>query len=186
MRILPMSDERVESRVTVDGTEIGFPEYFVGKQHGVPVEGVRFAGVEEAVPAPHVLEAIAEADAVVVCPSNPIVSIGPILAVPRLRDAVAARREQVVAVSPIVGGKALKGPADRMMTELGHEASVVGVARLLADVAGTLVIDKVDADRADDVEREGTRCVVTETVMHDVDVAASLARTVLDAAGIRP
>ena len=108
------------------GEEISFQDYFVRLQHAVPVAAVRFDGADAARPAPGVLAAIAGADTVVVAPSNPIVSIGPVLAVPGVRDAVAARRDDVVAVSPLVGGRALKGPADRLLRELGHEDSVVG------------------------------------------------------------
>jgi LPPG:FO 2-phospho-L-lactate transferase len=184
LRILPMSDDRVETRVVVQGEgEIGFQEYFVGRQHGVPVSEVRFAGVDTASPGPAVLDALADADVVVICPSNPIVSIGPVLAVAGVRDAVVARREQAIAVSPIIAGRALKGPADRMLTELGHEASVVGVARLYAPLVATLVIDEEDADRADAVEAEGLRCVVAQTIMHGPAEAAALAKVVLAAAG---
>jgi LPPG:FO 2-phospho-L-lactate transferase len=183
LRVVPMSDDRVETRVVVDGIEIGFQEYFVHRQHSVPVESVRFAGVDAARPADGVLDAIATADAVIVCPSNPIVSIGPILAVPGLRDALAARRDCTVAVSPIVAGAALKGPADRMMVELGMEPSVVGVARLYAPFARTLVVDMADADSAADVEAEGMGCVVTPTIMTGPPEAAALARAVLEAAG---
>jgi LPPG:FO 2-phospho-L-lactate transferase len=179
-RIVPMSDDRVETRVTVDGGgEIGFQEYFVQRRHAVPVRAVRFAGVEDASPAPGVLDAIESADAIVVCPSNPMVSIGPILAVPGVRDALRARRADTVAISPIVAGAALKGPADRMLVELGHEASVVGVARLHRDVAATLAIDEADVALASAVEGEGMRCLVTPTVMHGPAAAAALARAVL-------
>jgi len=139
--LVPMSDDRVETRLVVDGQEIGFQEYFVGRQHSVPVESVRFDGVERARPGPGVLEALAGAERVVLCPSNPIVSIGPVLAVPGIEAAVRARRDDVVAVSPIVAGAAIKGPADHMLAELGHEPSVVGVARLYAPLAATLVVD---------------------------------------------
>jgi LPPG:FO 2-phospho-L-lactate transferase len=187
LRVLPMTDGRVETRVTVtdgDGErEVGFQEYFVQRRHSVPVTSVRFAGVDAATPAPGVVEAIAGADAVVVCPSNPVVSVGPILAVPGVRDAVAARRDRVVAVSPIVAGAALKGPADRMMSELGVEPSVVGVARLYAGFASALVVDSVDAGRAGDVERTGMRCVVAPSVMHDEQAAAALATATLEAVG---
>jgi LPPG:FO 2-phospho-L-lactate transferase len=132
-----------------------------------------------------VLDDLARARTVVVAPSNPIVSIDPVLAVPGVRDAVAARREDVVAVSPIVAGAALKGPADRLLRELGHEASVVGVARLYAPFCATLVVDEADAAAADAVEAEGLRCVVAPTVMHDVDAATRLARVVLDPDGGR-
>ena len=125
--LLPMSDDPVRTRLTLlGGPEVSFQEYFVGHRHAVAVSSVRFAGAEAAGPAPGVLDAIAGAEVVVVCPSNPIVSIGPLLAVPGIADALRARRDQVVAVSPIVAGAALKGPADRLMAELGHEATVVG------------------------------------------------------------
>jgi LPPG:FO 2-phospho-L-lactate transferase len=141
---------------------------------------VRFEGAHAARPAPGVLDAIATARTVVVAPSNPFVSIAPVLAVPDVRDAVVARRDRVVAVSPIIAGAALKGPADRLLEELGHESSVVGVARLYAPLVGTLVIDEADADLAGDVEAEGLRCVVTRTIMKEPGVAAALAETVLD------
>jgi LPPG:FO 2-phospho-L-lactate transferase len=180
VRVLPMSDDRIETRVTLqEGPEIGFQEYFVAHRHEVPVQAVRFAGAESARPAPGVLDAIGRADLIVICPSNPIVSIGPILAVPGIRDGVAARRGDVVAVSPIVAGRALKGPADHMMAELGHEPSVVGVARLYAGIAATLVIDEADADLAAAVEAEGIRCLVTPTVMRGPAEAASLARAII-------
>ena len=166
------------------GTEIGFQEYFVQRHHSVPVSAVRIAGADTARPTPGVLESLTTAEAIVVAPSNPIVSIGPVLAVPGVHEAVAARRDHVVAVSPIVAGAALKGPADRMLVELGHEASVVGVARLYAPFAGTLVIDEADADRVAEVEAEGIRCVVTPTVMRTPETAAALARTTLAAVGV--
>jgi LPPG:FO 2-phospho-L-lactate transferase len=119
---------------------------------------------------------------VVVAPSNPIVSIRPLLAVPGIADAIRARRADTVAVSPIVAGAALKGPADRLMRELGHEASVVGVARLYSDLAATLVVDTADAALALGVEAEGMRCVVTDTIMRTPEVAADLARVVLGSA----
>ena len=166
------------------GTEIGFQEYFVQRHHSVPISAVRIDGAADARPTLGVLEALAAAAAIVVAPSNPIVSIGPVLAVPGILEAVTARRDSVVAVSPIVAGAALKGPADRMLVELGHEPSVVGVARLYAPFAGTLVVDEADADRAAEVEAEGMQCVVTPTVMRSPETAAALARTTLAAVGI--
>jgi LPPG:FO 2-phospho-L-lactate transferase len=183
IRILPMSDDPVETRVTVAGTEIGFQEYFVGYRHQVPIQAVRFAGVDEAAPAPGVLAAIGAADLVLICPSNPVVSIGPVLAVPGVRDAVAARRDLVVAVSPIIAGAAIKGPADRMLAELGFESSVIGVARVYAPVAATLIVDEADAGLAPGVRAEGMRCVVAPTIMSGPVEAAALARTVLGQAG---
>ena len=182
VRVLPMSDDRVETRLDVEGEgEIAFQDYFVRRRHSVPAKAVRYAGAAEARPAPGVLEALAGAARVVVCPSNPILSIAPVLAVPGIEEAVAARRDDVVAVSPIVAGAAIKGPADRLLAELGHEATVVGVARLYAPFAGTLVVDEADDALAPAVEAEGMRCVVAPTVMHGLAEAAALARVVLDA-----
>ena len=187
VRLLPMTEDRVATMVTLaegdrPGAEVGFQEWFVGLGHAVPVAGVRFDGVEVACPGPGVLETIADAEVVVVAPSNPIVSIGPLLAVPGLADALRARRDNTVAVSPIVAGAALKGPAARLMRDLGHEASVVGVASLYRDVAATLVVDTADASLAGAVEAAGMACVVTDTVMADPTVAAALAKTTLEAA----
>ncbi|HUO48271.1 MAG TPA: 2-phospho-L-lactate transferase [Acidimicrobiales bacterium] len=183
MRVLPMSDDPVRTRVTLlAGPEVSFQEYFVRRHHDVAVSGVRFDGVDRAAPAPGVLESIGDAHVVVVCPSNPIVSIGPVVAVPGLGPALAARRDRVVAVSPIVAGAALKGPADRMLRELGHPASVVGVARLYAPFVATLVVDEADADQVEAVEASGIRCVVAPTIMHGVAEAAALARAALGAA----
>ena len=180
--VVPVTDDRLRTFVTTERGELSFQEYFVGRQHAVPISGVRFEGADSARPAPGVLEALADADHIVLAPSNPIVSIGPLLAVDGIRDALAHRRRSVVAVSPIIDGAALKGPAAQMLTELGHEASVVGVARLYRDIAATLVVDEADADRAADVESEGMDCVVTGTVMSDPERSATLARTVLAAA----
>jgi len=175
----PMTDDPVATMMNVAEGEIGFQDYFVARRHAVPVTGVRFAGAEAARPGPGVLEALAGADLVVICPSNPIVSIGPILAVPGLRAALSARRASTVAVSPIVAGAALKGPADRLMAELGHEVSVAGVARLYSALAATLVVDEADVALAPAVEAAGMRCVVAPAVMHGVAEAAALAEVVL-------
>ena len=180
LRLLPVTDDRLQTRVTVTGEgEIGFQEYFVERHHDVAVTAVRFDGAEQARPAPGVLAAIGDARRVVVAPSNPIVSIDPVLTVPGVRAAVEARRAEVVAVSPIIAGAALKGPADRLLRELGHDASVVGVARLYAPFVGTLVIDEADAGHAAAVEAAGVRCVVAPTVMHGVAEATRLAEVVL-------
>ncbi len=180
--LLPMSDDPVRTRVTLaDGREVAFQEYFVALGHAVAVSAVRFDGVERSQPAPGVLRALASADRIVIAPSNPIVSIGPVLAVPGVREALAARRADTVAISPLVGGAALKGPADRLLRELGHRSSAAGVAALYRDVAATLVVDDVDAADAADVEHAGVRCVVAPTVMRDVDAATALGRVVLDA-----
>jgi LPPG:FO 2-phospho-L-lactate transferase len=182
VRLLPATTDRLETRVTIEEVgEVGFQEYFVRRRHSVPVTSVRFDGAAAARPGPGVLEAIEQADVLVIAPSNPIVSIGPILAVPGLRAAVEHRRDRSVAVSPIVAGAALKGPADRLLRELGHEASVVGVARLYAPLVATLVVDEADADLAGAVEAEGVRCVVAPTIMTGPAAAADLAAIVLEA-----
>lgn len=180
-RLLPVTDDRLETRITLaaDGVEIGFQEWFVGRQHADAVRSVRFVDAEDAKPGPGVLDAIAAAERVVVCPSNPIVSIGPLLAVPGVADALASRRADAVAVSPIIAGKALKGPADRLLTDLGHESSVVGVARIYARYVSRLVIDDADAGLADAVRAEGIEPVVVPTIMSGPPEAAALAKVVL-------
>jgi LPPG:FO 2-phospho-L-lactate transferase len=191
VRLLPVTDDRVRTMLTLanqtdlgpPGTEVAFQDYFVRLHHGVAVDAVRFDGADEARPTPGVLDALKVADKIVVCPSNPIVSIGPLLAVPGILAALSARRDDIIAVSPIVAGSALKGPADRLMAELGTEPSVAGVARLYAPWAGTLVVDEADGSHARAVEAEGMRCVVTATVMDSPKRAAALARVVIQAHG---
>ena len=184
-RIVPMSDDRVSTIVTVDGVgDVSFQEYFVKMHHDVSVEAIRFDGASKARLAAGVDEAMRAAECVVIAPSNPIVSIGPIRALDGVDAILGGRRESVVAVSPIVGGAALKGPADRLLRELGHDSSVVGVARLYAPIAGTLVIDPVDADLAEMVEAEGMRAVVTPSVMSTPEIGRQLADSVLRA-GLR-
>jgi LPPG:FO 2-phospho-L-lactate transferase len=180
LRVLPMSDDPVTTMVTVpDDGEIGFQEYFVGRRHAVATEKVRFAGVEAAAPAPGVLAAIAGAARVVIAPSNPIVSIGPVLALPGLRETLADVRDRTVAISPIVAGAALKGPADRMLATLGHEVSAYGVAALYAGLVDGLAIDVQDLDLAARIEELGIRPLVTQTVMGDAADRRRLADEVL-------
>ncbi len=182
LRVLPVTDDRLRTMVTTTTEgEIAFQEYFVRLQHGVPVSSVRFDGAEDSSPAPGVIEAIESSDHVIVAPSNPVVSIDPVLAVPGVREALAARRESVVAVSPIIGGKALKGPADRLLVELGREASALAVAEWYREVIGVLVIDEVDAELAPAIEAVGVRCVVAPTIMRDLDTTVALAQVVLTA-----
>lgn len=182
LRLLPVTHDRLRTMVTtVDEGEITFQEYFVRRQHDVAVTAVRFAGAASARPAPGVIEAIEAADRIIVAPSNPAVSIDPVLAVPGVRDALRARRDDVVAVSPIIGGKALKGPADRLLTELGRESSVVGVAHWYAELVGTLVIDTVDEGLADAVALAGPKPIVCDTIMAQPGVTESLAKRLLDA-----
>ena len=182
--LVPMSDQRVTTMVTLaeEGLEVPFQEYFVQRRHSVPVTSVRFDGAATATLSPAARAALVESPVVVIAPSNPLVSIAPVRAVGDVDAVLGARRDTVVAISPIVGGAALKGPADRMLEELGHESSVVGVARLYRDIAATLVIDPVDAHLAAAVEAEGMRVVVTPSVMSTPEIGHELARQTLAAA----
>jgi LPPG:FO 2-phospho-L-lactate transferase len=185
-RLLPMSDDPISTRIAVRAgngslTELHMQEWFVRERAEPPVAAVRFDSVDRATAAPGVLDALEAADTIVVCPSNPVISIGPILAVPRVRDTLRARRDRVVGVSPIIAGAPVKGPADRLMDPLGMEVSCVGVARAYRDFCSALVIDAGDASRAPDVEALGVHAVVTDTLMRDARIAAALARNTLDA-----
>ena len=155
--LLPVSDDPIRTVVTRSdtGEDLTFQEYFVGQRHDVPLSAVRFDGIDEARPTVDVLAAIASASAIVIAPSNPIVSIAPVLDVPGVREAIADAPARTVAVSPIIGGAAVKGPAANMLRELGHDPSAVGVAALLADLVDTLVIDDVDAGLASGVRANG-------------------------------
>ena len=182
-RVVPMANDRVSTMVTlVDGSEISFQEYFVKLRHSVAIRSVRFAGVAEA--SALGLNDMSSADAVIIAPSNPIVSIGPMRALKNFDATLTARRDTVVAISPIVAGAALKGPADRMMSEMGHEPSVVGVARLYAPIASTLVIDTADEHLISAVEREGMRCIATNTIMKTAEISAALTQTCLSTIGV--
>jgi LPPG:FO 2-phospho-L-lactate transferase len=181
-----MSDDAISTRIDVRAgddsvNELHMQEWFVRERAEPLVVAVRFEGVDRAAAAPGVLEALEKADTVVVCPSNPVISIGPILAVPGIRDVLRARRDRVVGVSPIIAGAPVKGPADRLMDPLGMEVSCVGVARAYRDFCSALVIDAGDSNRAPEVDALGVHAVVTDTLMRDARVAAALARNALDA-----
>lgn len=166
--ILPMADEPVRTDVRTDDGWLEFQEYFVHRHQAPEVHEVRFRGIEAAHATNEVRGALAAAEAVVVAPSNPIVSVGPILALAGVREAIAAARERgapVVAVSGIVGGIALKGPADRMLVSLGHESSALGVARLYADLVDGFVLDTIDAEQETGIGALGMRTLVTDTIM---------------------
>ena len=181
VNLLPMTEDRVETMVTLleSGDEISFQEYFVKHRHQVPISSVRFNGSQEAQATHGVIDAIREAEVVIIAPSNPLVSIAPIFSIPEISNALKERKEDVVAVSPIVAGSALKGPADRLLNELGYEASVEGVAKYYQDWINTLIIDKADFDSVENIESLGINCVSTETVMSDPQIAASLGSTLL-------
>ena len=181
--MMPMSDDQVATKVDIlengVASTISFQEYFVQRRHGVPVTGVEFVGATTAQPT--FINNLHTSEAIIVAPSNPIVSLGPIRALSGVDAALTFNRDRVVAISPIVAGSALKGPADRMLVELGHEASVVGVARIYAPICSTLVIDQQDEALQSAVEREGMKCVVADTIMRTPQITQVLARKVLQA-----
>jgi LPPG:FO 2-phospho-L-lactate transferase len=180
--ILPMADEPVRTQLRTDDGWLEFQEYFVHRHQAPEVREVRHAGLDAARPTAEVRTAIGDADVIVIAPSNPIVSLGPILAVPAVGELLGRARVRgvpVVAVSGIVGGKALKGPADRMLASLGHESSARGVAELLAPYADGFVLDEVDAALEPSIAALGLQTFVTDTIMADADGRARLARAVL-------
>jgi len=178
-RILPMSDSRVETRVDTPSGELSFEEYFVQRWYQDPVNSVRFAGATDAEAAPGVIDAILSADAVIIAPSNPVTSIGPILAVPGIRDALHKARGEVAAVSPIVGNAPVAGPAGILMTAQGLSCSIAGVAKAYEDFLDLLVCDTRDARAAEVLRKNGLRVQCTQTIMRSSDDRAALARTVL-------
>jgi len=176
LAVLPMTDDDVRTKVTLaTGEIIDFQRYFVERQHADPVRSVAFAGADSAAPAPGVLEAIEAADCLVIAPSNPFVSIDPVLAIPGVRQAVQDRRDRNVAISPIVGGGAVKGPAADLMQAFGHPVSAAGIAGVYRDLAAHLVIDSADSNLADDVAATGMTPHVTDTMMKSLDIASALA-----------
>ncbi|MGH9492365.1 MAG: 2-phospho-L-lactate transferase [Terriglobales bacterium] len=179
-RILPMTDDRVETRVKTPAGELSFQEYFVRERYQVAVEGVRFEGAEEARPALGVEEAIAQAESVLIAPSNPVTSIGPILAVPGIREALRETPARVAAVSPIVGGAAVSGPAGELMRTQGLAASAEGVARAYADFLDVLIVDERDAAEKAAVERVGVEMRTARAVMNSDADRAGLAWAALE------
>lgn len=180
--IVPMSDDPVRTMVETRAGLLDFQDYFVRRRTRDAVQGIRFRGAEKSKPAPGVLNAIAQADAVIVCPSNPLISIGPILAVPGIRRALERRRGPTIAISPIVGGRALKGPAAKMMRSLKMSASAQGVAQFYKGIVNVLVLDKEDEAQASKIESQGMRAIVTDTIMAGLSKKKSLARAVMKAA----
>lgn len=181
-RVMPMSDDRVRTFVKVRGrAAMPFQEYFVRRRFRGAVERVELRGAARARPLGAALAAIRDSAAVILAPSNPFVSIGPILALAGMREAIRRARPRAAAISPIVGGKAVKGPADRMLRGLGHEASALGVARLYRGLCAVFVLDNADRRAAPAIERMGMRAVVTDTIMADQARAARLADVVLRA-----
>lgn len=182
IRLLPMSDTRIATRVRTPAGELDFQEYFVHRRTEEDVLGISFAGIEGAQPAPGLIDAIHNAAAILVAPSNPFVSIGPILAVDGIRAALRATAARVIAVSPIIGGETIKGPAAKMMRTLGHEVNATQVGKLYADFLDTLIIDQVDAGLAPDVRAAGLEVIVTDTIMRGRYEKTALAAIALQAA----
>ena len=180
--ILPMSDSPVRTWLDTGLGQLDFQTYFVKHRAEPAVRRVDFVGTDQAAPAPGVLQAIVQADAVILAPSNPIISIGPILAVPGIREALRSVSAPVVAISPIVGGRAIKGPAAAMMKSLGHEASADGVASLYRDFVNVFVLDSMDRDLGPAVEQLGMRAVVCPTMMTGLPEKVALAQAALEAA----
>ena len=182
--LLPMSDDRVRTRVRTDAGWLDFQEWFVRRRQVDPLTEITFEGIETSRPAPGVRDAIASASLAVICPSNPLVSVGPILSVPGIREALLGAPAPVVAISPIVAGRALRGPADRMLAWLGAEVSAAGVAQLYAErhptLLGGFVIDRQDEALAGRIEALGLRVLVADTVMESDDERVALGRTVLE------
>ncbi len=178
-RVLPMSDQPVRTIVHSDEGDLAFQEYFVHRQTNVTVKTISLMGIEDARPSPEVREALLASDAIVVGPSNPFVSIGPILALPGMRELLQQSCAARVAVSPIVGGKALKGPADRMLDQLGYTCSAESVARLYSDFLDGYVLDTSDAALAPTIEALGIHTLVTGTIMRTLDDRERVARETL-------
>lgn len=184
LRIIPMSNQSIATHIRTPEGLLHFEEYFAKRHCSDPVQDVEFVGASNARPAPGVVDAIKEAEAILIAPSNPIVSIGSILAVPGIHDALHEASGMVVAVSPIVSGLPIKGPADKLMQGLHMEVSAVGVARYYRDFLDVMVIDQQDAHLLGAIEDLGIPALATDTIMRDAATKAALARTVLQAAGI--
>jgi LPPG:FO 2-phospho-L-lactate transferase len=177
--LLPVSNDTIATEFLTDEGRLSFQEYFVQRHHDVVVRGVEIAGVDRAQPTKEVERALAQGERLVIAPSNPLVSIDPILQVAGVRETLRQRRDDVVAISPIIQGAALKGPADRLLRELGYESSALGVVDYYGDLVGTWIIDEADADLAESIRQRGVRVEVTTTIMADADNARRLAKAVL-------
>jgi LPPG:FO 2-phospho-L-lactate transferase len=179
-RILPMTDAHTPTTIVTDEGEMHFQEYLVKRRAQPKVTGIRFENIGSAKPAPGVAEAILESEAIIICPSNPLISIGPILAVPGMRDLLNRTKATVAAISPVVGGTSLKGPTDRMLADLGMEVSATQVARLYSDIADVFVLDVRDKPARAEIEGLGLKVCATNTVMSGLEEKMALAKTTLE------
>lgn len=180
-KLIPMSDDPVRTKVQSGKLLLDFQEYFVKRGTVDKVTSVIFEGAEKAKPAPGIIEAIDEAERIIICPSNPILSIAPILSISAIRKALETSMAPIVGVSPIVGGKALKGPADRIMASMGYEASAYGVAKFYGKLLKHLIIDEVDIAHKKRIENLGTKVIVTNTLMKSIEDAVRLAKILMEA-----
>lgn len=180
-----MSDQPIPTMIQTPEGRLNFQEYLVQRRAEPVVLGISFEGVEQARPARGVLESLEHAAAIVICPSNPLISIGPILAVPGIREKLRKRRNNVVAICPIVGGKSLKGPSDRMLGQLGFDVSASGVARMYQDICATFAIDPVDAGEMQAIEDLDMKAIIRKTIMSTLEDKEQLARDVLELFSIR-
>ena len=183
LAITPVTDDRLRTVVQTDSGELAFQDYFVRRRAADPVHALRFDGADSASPAPGVIDSLQEADVIVIAPSNPFLSIDPLLSVPGVRDAVTSSAAPVVAISPIIGGQAVKGPAADILQSLGHDVSALGVARIYGSLADVFILDEEDASLASEIEAEtGMRVVVMATLMSDLEAKKALATGTLQAA----
>jgi LPPG:FO 2-phospho-L-lactate transferase len=180
-RILPMTDTHTPTTIITDEGEMHFQEYLVKRRAQPKVSGIRFENIESAKPSPGVSEAILSADAIIICPSNPLISIGPILAVHGMRDLLERAQAPVAAISPVVGGASLKGPTDRMLADLGMQVSATQVARLYSDIADVFILDIQDQAAKPEIENLGLKVCVTDTVMSGLEEKIKLAKFTLEA-----
>lgn len=179
LRVLPVTDDVVATQFDTDVGRLNFQEYFVRHHHDVKVTAIDIVGADEARATKEVIESLTSASRIVIAPSNPLISIDPILRVGGIREVLERRRDDVVAVSPIIDGRALKGPADRLLADMGHDVSCVGVADFYKGLVGTWIIDEADASQADAFRSRGVEVIVTTTIMADAQNAQRLAHAVI-------
>jgi LPPG:FO 2-phospho-L-lactate transferase len=180
VKLLPMTDDKFETRIKIEEGSVHFEDYFVKRKSNENVLGVEFVGAESAKPAPKVIDSILDADLVIICPSNPIVSIGTILSIDEIRDAMRKTKARVVGISPIVAGVPIKGPADKILRGLSLEVSAFGVAKLYSDFLDTFIIDNLDAADKGRIENLGIHVKITNTIMKNLEDKVQLAKVVLE------
>jgi LPPG:FO 2-phospho-L-lactate transferase len=179
-KLTPMTNQDVRTKIVSHGQILNFQEYFVKNQTRNTVTNVIYENADQARPAPGILKAIREAERLIICPSNPILSIAPILSVPKIHEAMKNTKARAIAISPIIAGKTIKGPADRIMTSMGYKASAEGVAEYYKDIIDEIIIDKLDDHQSNRIERLGIHTIVTNTVMTTLEDAIQLAKIAIE------